>query len=100
MIGWTLAFANLFFQVFVFLILFLYCLITSPFLLVAMAASGGACWYAGHRNQDRKLILGGKEVPLAQQYAAIGVISIPLFVIAGAGTFSKIREGVLPSIIS
>merc|ERR1712115_764306 len=65
--------------VFVFLILFLYCLITSPFLLVAMAASGGACWYAGHRNQDRKLILGGKEVPLAQQYAAIGVISIPLF---------------------
>jgi len=71
--------------VFVFLILFLYCLITSPFLLVAMAASGGACWYAGHRNQDRKLILGGKEVPLAQQYAAIGVISIPLFVIAGAG---------------
>ena len=52
-----------------------------------MAASGGACWYAGHRNQDRKLILGGKEVPLAQQYAAIGVISIPLFVIAGAGAF-------------
>ena len=57
-----------------------------------MAASGGACWYAGHRNQDRKLILGGKEVPLAQQYAAIGVISIPLFVIAGAGAVSFIKS--------
>ena len=33
-------------QVFVFLILFLYCLITSPFLLVAMAMSGGGCYYA------------------------------------------------------
>ena len=35
-----------FLQVFVFLILFLYCLITSPFLLVAMAMSGGGCYYA------------------------------------------------------
>ena len=33
-------------QVFVFLILFVYCLITSPFLLVAMAMSGGGCYYA------------------------------------------------------
>ena len=33
-------------QVFVFLILFLYCLITSPFLLIAMAMSGGGCYYA------------------------------------------------------
>ena len=31
------------------------------------------------------MILGGREVTLAQQYAAITVASIPLFVIAGAG---------------
>jgi len=72
--------------VFVFLILFLYCLITSPFLLVAMALSGGACYYASTKQLQRKLILGGREVTLAQQYAAIAVGSIPLFVIAGAGT--------------
>jgi hypothetical protein len=30
--------------VFVFLILFLYCLVTSPLLLIVMAASGGACY--------------------------------------------------------
>jgi len=72
--------------VFVFLILFLYCLITSPFLLVAMALSGGACYYASTKQMQRKLILGGREVTLAQQYAGIAVGSIPLFVIAGAGT--------------
>merc|ERR1712066_150327 len=72
--------------VFIFLILFIYCLITSPFLLVAMAMSGGACYYASLKQGQRKLILGGREVTLAQQYAAIGVGSIPLFVIAGAGT--------------
>lgn len=71
--------------VFVFVILFLYCLISSPFLLIAMAMSGGACWYAGFRNQNQKLMLGGKEVALAQQYAAIAIISIPLFLFAGAG---------------
>jgi len=72
--------------VFVFLILFIYCLITSLFLLVAMAVSGGACYYASIKQVQRKLILGGREVTLAQQYAAIAVGSIPLFVIAGAGT--------------
>ena len=34
---------------------------------------------------QRKLILGGNEITLAQQYAAISVGSIPLFVVAGAG---------------
>lgn len=72
--------------VFVFVILFVYCLISSPVLLIAMGMSGGACWYAGFRDQcNRKLILGGKEVALAQQYMAIAVLSIPLFLFAGAG---------------
>ena len=55
-------------------------------LLLVIAASGGACWYAGHRHKEHKLVLGGKEVPLIHQYGAIAVLSIPLFVIAGAGT--------------
>ena len=32
--------------------------------------------------------MGGREVTLAQQYAAIAVGSIPLFVIAGAGEWN------------
>ena len=35
-------------------------------------------------------MLGGREVTLAQQYAAIAVGSIPLFVIAGAGEPTQI----------
>ena len=36
-------------------------------------------------QQTQKVMLGGKEIALAQQYAAIAVISIPLFLFAGAG---------------
>ena len=38
--------------------------------------------------QNQKLMLAGKEVALAQQYAAIAIISIPLFLFAGAGKCS------------
>ena len=30
-------------------------------------------------------MLGGREITLAQQYAVVGVVSIPLFLLAGAG---------------
>ena len=72
------------FQVFVFLILFLYCLITSPLLLVVMALSGGACYYLSMKNAARKVFLGGREVSLAQQYGVVAICSIPMFLLAGA----------------
>jgi len=71
--------------VFVFLILFIYCLITSPMLLIVMALSGGTCYYLSRRNNDRKIFLGGKEVSLAQQYGVVALCSIPMFLLAGAG---------------
>jgi len=71
--------------VFVFLILFLYCLITSPMLLIFMAISGGLCYYLSSKNTDRKIILGGREVSLAQQYGVVAVCSVPMFLFAGAG---------------
>jgi len=40
----------------VFLVLVLYCLISSPLLLLVIAAAGGACYYAGVRNQDKKTV--------------------------------------------
>ena len=53
-IRYILWFANnltiFFFQVFVFIVLFLYCLITSPMLLIVMALSGGVCYYLSSRN--------------------------------------------------
>merc|ERR1712020_172300 len=55
----------------VFLVLVLYCLITSPLLLIVIAAAGGACYIAGVRNQDRKLAIAGHEVSLAQQYGLV-----------------------------
>ena len=36
-------------------------------------------------QSERKLFLGGREVTLAQQYMAVAVCSIPLFLLAGAG---------------
>merc|ERR1719361_1627986 len=48
----------------VFLVLVLYCLITSPLLLIVISAAGGACYIAGVRNQDRKLSIAGHEVSL------------------------------------
>merc|ERR1712102_2688 len=71
--------------VLVFLVLVLYCLITSPLLLIVMAATGGACYIAGLKNAERKLSVAGHEVSLAQQYGLITVCSIPFFLIAGAG---------------
>ena len=72
--------------VFVFLILFLYCLITSPLLLIVMAASGGGCYLLSLKQRERKLMLAGREVTLAQQYALVAFCSIPLFLLAGAGS--------------
>merc|ERR1711997_523650 len=71
--------------VMVFIVLVLYCLISSPLLLIVIAATGGACYIAGLKNADRKLSITGHEVSLAQQYGLIGVCSIPFFLIAGAG---------------
>merc|ERR1712025_1306118 len=69
----------------VFLVLVLYCLISSPLLLLVIAAAGGASYYASSKNSERKLAIAGKEVSLAQQYGIISVCSIPFFLWAGAG---------------
>ena len=45
--------------VMVFLVLVLYCLLTSPLLLIVIAASGGAAYIAGIKNNDRKLSIAG-----------------------------------------
>merc|ERR1712098_583073 len=71
--------------VLVFLVLVLYCLVSSPLLLIVIAATGGACYFAQAKAKERKLAIAGHEVSLAQQYGAISVCSIPFYLLAGAG---------------
>jgi len=71
---------------YVFGILIAYCLLTSPMLLLCIAASLGACYILQLKNKERKVKFMGKEVTLAQQYAGVGLASIPIFILAGAGT--------------
>jgi len=69
----------------VFLVLVLYCLISSPLLLVVIAGAGGASYYAAVKNEGRKIAVAGHEISLAQQYGVIAVTAIPFFLLAGAG---------------
>eukprot|EP00088_Acartia_fossae_P032849 TRINITY_DN3359_c0_g1_i1.p2 TRINITY_DN3359_c0_g1~~TRINITY_DN3359_c0_g1_i1.p2 ORF type:complete len:201 (-),score=45.08 TRINITY_DN3359_c0_g1_i1:1-603(-) len=71
--------------VLVFLLLFVYCLVTSPLLLVVMAMAGGACYYISVKNQNQKISIGGHEISLAGQYGIVLLCCIPLFLLAGAG---------------
>lgn len=69
----------------VFLVLVLYCLISSPLLLIVIAGAGGAAYYAAVKNEGRKIAIAGHEVSLAQQYGIIALTAIPFFLLAGAG---------------
>ena len=40
-------------------VLFLYCLITSPLLLIVIAIAGGASYAISIRNQTQKIIVAG-----------------------------------------
>lgn len=42
-------------------------------------------YHLSKRQAERKLTLLGKEVTLAQQYGAVAIGSVPLFMWAGAG---------------
>lgn len=71
---------------FVFLGLLVFCLLTSPVLLIVIAACLGACYIINLKNAERKIVVLGKELSLGQQYGAIGLLSFPLFWVAGAGS--------------
>merc|ERR1712123_261156 len=43
----------------VFLVLVVYCLISSPLLLIVIAAAGGASYFASTKNTQRKLAIAG-----------------------------------------
>ncbi|KAM8847330.1 prenylated Rab acceptor protein 1 isoform 1-T2 [Synchiropus picturatus] len=70
---------------FIFLGLILYCIISSPMLLIALAVFVGA-FYAIHlKSMESKLVIMGKELTTPHQMGLAGAVSLPVFWLAGAG---------------
>ncbi|KAK7497116.1 hypothetical protein BaRGS_00011646 [Batillaria attramentaria] len=79
--------------VFVFLGLFIFCVLTSPMLIVAIAACLGACYIINIKNHDKPLMLMGREVSVAQQYAAVGASFFVIMLHASTYTPQEELEG-------
>nr|XP_054760300.1 prenylated Rab acceptor protein 1-like [Lytechinus pictus] len=71
---------------FVFIILAIYCIMTSPMLIIFLGGIFGAFYWINVKNQSKRLKIGSYELTLVQQYGAVAVLSIPLFFLAGAGS--------------
>merc|ERR1711970_1232122 len=83
-----------------FLVLMIYCVLTSPLLLIALAVSATGSFVVS-KHEGQNLMIGGKEIPAKYRqmgihkclpvpipkYALVGVIATPLLFIAGAGLF-------------
>ncbi|KAK1128046.1 hypothetical protein K0M31_003536 [Melipona bicolor] len=70
---------------FLFVGLVIYCLITSPLLLFAVAASLGACYKVSQRHAKQELTILNYKLTLAQVYSLVGICSLPIFYLVGAG---------------
>lgn len=66
---------------FVFIVLVIYCLITSPLLLITVAASLGICYKVSQRHAA----IFSNKLTLAQVYCVVGICSLPVFYLVGAG---------------
>jgi hypothetical protein len=71
---------------FVFFILMIYCVLTSPFLLLAIAASAGASYLVTLKHRESPIKLFNYTLSSRQLYGAVAVGSFPLFYLAGAGS--------------
>ncbi|NP_001084542.1 Rab acceptor 1 (prenylated) S homeolog [Xenopus laevis] len=65
--------------------LILYCIITSPMLLIALAVFFGGCYIIYLRTLQSKMVLFGRELSTANQYGLAGAVSFPFLWLAGAG---------------
>ncbi|KAJ8334406.1 hypothetical protein SKAU_G00400450 [Synaphobranchus kaupii] len=71
---------------FIFMGLILYCIISSPMLLLALAVFVGALYIIHLKSLESKLVLFGREVKGVHQLSLAGGVSSPVFWLAGAGT--------------
>lgn len=70
---------------FIFLGLILYCIISSPMLLIALAVFVGAFYIIHLKSLESKLVILGKELTVPHQMSLAGAVSLPVFWLAGAG---------------
>lgn len=70
---------------FIFLGLILYCIISSPMLLIALAVFGGAFYIIHLKSLEKRLVILGKELAVPHQASLAGAVSLPVFWLAGAG---------------
>ncbi|CAG9770232.1 unnamed protein product [Ceutorhynchus assimilis] len=69
---------------YVFLGLIIYCLITSPLILLAIACTFYAGYKVNQRHLQKKFVLFGRELTLAQQYGLVSLCSMPVYYWVGA----------------
>lgn len=67
----------------VFLVLFVYCLLTSPLILIVLGAITYVCFKIKQKNQN--VTLFQREINTNQQYIAVHCAAIPILYLAGAG---------------
>lgn len=72
--------------IFVFAILLIYCILTSPFLLLILGASVGACYLVTLKNRESPVKICSYQLSLTQQYAGIALCAFPFFWLVGAGS--------------
>ncbi|XP_031431543.1 prenylated Rab acceptor protein 1 [Clupea harengus] len=71
---------------FIFMGLILYCIISSPMLLIALAVFVGALYIIHLKSLESKLVIFGRELTSGHQLGLAGCVSFPVFWLAGAGT--------------
>ncbi|CAL9705510.1 unnamed protein product [Knipowitschia caucasica] len=70
---------------FIFLGLILYCIVSSPMLLIALAVFVGAFYIIHLKSLEKKLVIMGRELAMPHQMGLAGAVSLPVFWLAGAG---------------
>lgn len=70
---------------FVFIGLIVYCILTSPLLLIAIVAGMGGAYIIRLRSAEGKVKVFNRELNLIQQYCILGMVCFPIFYVAGAG---------------
>lgn len=81
-----------------FMLLMVYCILTSPLLLIALAVSATGS-YVVSKHEGQQLVIAGKPVPAQLRYALVGLISFPLLFIAGVGAALFWTLGVTATLI-
>lgn len=71
---------------FVFVGLIVYCIITSPLLLIAICAFFLMSYFISARPSQTPIKIFGNEISTTQQYGVAALCSFPLFLLAGAGS--------------